>query len=153
MKRRAVYDEWGNITRYEAEQEPEPVKDRTPYYVTAGIAGSIGLILAAMWAWPQYMVYSMEMHGRAVLAEAESSRQVAVREALALKDSAQHKAAAERIRAQGVADANRIIADGLGGPEGYLRYLWIDKMATGPATVYIPTEANIPITEAGRFKP
>jgi hypothetical protein len=109
-----------------------------------------------MWGYPKYKVYSMEMHGKAVLAEAESSREVAVREALALKDSAMHKADAERIRAQGVADANETVAAGLGGPEGYLRYLAIDAMreqahSPNASTIYVATEAGIPITEASRF--
>lgn len=116
----------------------------------------LGGIGGCMWGYPKYKVYSMEMHGRAVLAEAESSREVAVREALALKDSAIHKADAERVRAQGVADANRIIANGLGGPEGYLRYLAIDGMkemarSNNTTVVYVPTDGNIPVTEATRF--
>ena len=114
------------------------------------------LIALMMWGMPKYRVYSMEMRGKALLAEAEHSRQVAVREALALKDSAEHKAEAEVIRAKGVAESNRIISDGLGGPEGYLRYLAINAMQDQAAnknstTVYIPTEAGIPITEAQRF--
>lgn len=115
--------------------------------------GGVG---GCMWGYPKYKVYSMEMHGKAVLAEAESSRQVAVREALALKDSAKYKAEAEVIRAEGVSQANRIISDGLGGPEGYLRYLAIEAMkeqagSQTATTVYVPTEAGIPITEASRF--
>lgn len=114
------------------------------------------LIVVSLWFWPKYRVYAMELHGRAVLAEAESSRQVAVREALAIKDSAKYKAEAEVIRAEGVAAANRIIAEGLGGPEGYLRYLAIDAMkeqahSANASTIYVPTEAGIPITEAMRF--
>lgn len=116
----------------------------------------LGLIIGTMWAAPQYRIYSMEMRGKAVLAEAENSRQVAVREALAMKDSALYKAEAEIIRAEGVAKANRIVAEGLGGPEGYLRYLAIEAMQKqaenkNSMTVYIPTEAGIPITEATRF--
>lgn len=115
--------------------------------------GGIG---GCMWGYPKYKVYSMEMHGKAVLAEAESSRQVAVREALALKDSAKFKAEAEVIRANGTASANKIIANGLGGPEGYLRYLAIEAMkeqaqSQNSTTIYVPTEAGIPITEASRF--
>lgn len=114
------------------------------------------LVIGSMWAFPQYRIYSMEMRGKAVLAEAENSRQVAVREALAMKDSALYKAEAEIIRAEGVAKANKIVAEGLGGPEGYLRYLAIEAMQKqaenkNSMTVYIPTEAGIPITEATRF--
>lgn len=49
-----------------------------------------------------------------------------------------------------------VIANGLGGPEGYLRYLAIQAMneqahSANSTTVYVPTEAGIPITEAARF--
>src|SRR5690606_21984987 len=94
-------------------------------FLILAVVAVIAVIAAAMWILPKYGVYRMEMKGKAILAEAESSRQVAVREALALKDSAIHKAEAERIRAQGVADANSVVAGSLGGPEGYLRYLAI----------------------------
>lgn len=124
--------------------------------IIAAIALLVLTIGGCMAGMPKYRVYSSEMAGRAVLAEAESSRQVKVREALALKDSAQYKAEAEIIRANGVAQANRIITDGLGGPEGYLRYLAIEAMreqatSENATTIYVPTEAGIPITEASRF--
>jgi regulator of protease activity HflC (stomatin/prohibitin superfamily) len=89
------------------------------------------------------------LKGQARLAEAEQSRKIAIEEAKAIKEAAQHKADAEIIRAKGVAEANRIIADGLGGSEGYLRYLWIDRMTDRSGdTVYIPTEAGLPLLEA-----
>lgn len=117
------------------------------------LGGGVG---SCMWGYPKYKVYAQEMDGKAVLAQATSSRQVAVEEAKALKDSAQYKAEAEILRASGVAEANKIVAEGLGGPEGYLRYLAIDAMkaqsaSTNATTVYVATEAGIPITEASRF--
>lgn len=113
------------------------------------IFGSVG---GCMWGYPKYRVYSSEMHGKAVLAEAESSRQVAVREALALKDSAEYKAQAEITRSRGVAEANRIIGNSLKGHDEYLRYLYIDMMHnTRNQFVYVPTEAGLPIMEASRF--
>lgn len=120
-------------------------------WATGALVLSSAIVGTLMYVVPQYGVYSQRMKGEAILAQATSERRVAVEEALALKDSAVHKAAAEAIRAQGVANANKIIADGLGGPEGYLRYLWIDKMASGPTTVYIPT-SELPVTEAARLK-
>src|SRR5688572_27372695 len=101
-----------------------------------GVVGIVALVLfvllggigGCMWGYPKYKVYSATLHGQAVLAEAESSRQVAVREALALKDSAKYKAEAEIIRSRGVATANEIIGDSLKGHDEYLRYLYIDMM-------------------------
>ena len=58
----------------------------------------------------------------------------------------------EIARAQGVAKSNEIIAGSIS--ENYLRYKWIEGLqATDDMTViYVPTEANLPIMEAGRLK-
>lgn len=86
-------------------------------------------------------VYSAQQTGAAELARAQQNRRIA-----------ELDAGAEVARARGVADANKIIADGLGGPEGYLRYLSIKAIAERQGdTIYVPTEAGIPITEASRF--
>lgn len=119
----------------------------------AGFLVIILLVTAGFWFFPTYNVWSSEMHGKAQLAEAEGNRQIAVLEAQAIKDSAQLKAEAEVIRAEGVAKANKIVADGLGGPDGYLRYLYIDMLKNdheGREIIYVPTEAGLPILEAGK---
>lgn len=113
---------------------------------------AIGALWCVIWGWQYFKVFKAEYSGKAVLAEAEYSRQVAVKEAQAKKDSAVLLAEAEVSRAEGVAKANKIIADGLGGPEGYLRYLYIHMLEENPGNqiIYIPTEAGLPILEAGR---
>lgn len=109
------------------------------------------IIPLCMYGCPQYNVWQKGLSGQARLAEAEQSRKIAIEEAKAIKESAQHKADAEVIRAGGVAQANKIIAQGLGGPEGYLRYLWIDSLTQRSGdTIYVPTEAGLPILEATR---
>ncbi len=78
-------------------------------------------------------------------------RQIRVQEAEAFRDSAVYLAEAEVLRAEGVYEANIIIADGLGGPEGYLRYLFIQALENNDQDlIYVPTEANLPILEATR---
>lgn len=100
---------------------------------------------------PQYKVYSSRLEGEARLAEADSSRRIAVREAEAKRDSAKMLAEAEIARAKGVAEANTIIGRSLQGNESYLHYLWIQNLHEGKSDViYVPTEANLPIMEAGR---
>ena len=91
------------------------------------------------------------MSGKADLANAEWSKQIAIEEAKAELESASLKAAAEVERAKGVAEANAIIGDSLKDNDAYLRYLWINGLHDGSSEViYIPTEANLPILEAGR---
>lgn len=111
------------------------------------------LVVVGMAGCPTYNVWTKEMEGKAALAEAESSRRIAVLEAQAKKDSARMLAEAEVERAKGVAEANRIIGDSLTGHDNYLRYLWITGLESGAGreTVYVPTEAGLPVLESGRL--
>lgn len=100
---------------------------------------------------PVYNVWEQGMTGRAELARAEQNRQIARFEAQAELARAEGAAQAEVARARGNAEANAIIADGLGGPEGYLEYLYIQALKDSETEViYVPTEAGLPILEAGR---
>lgn len=100
---------------------------------------------------PRYNVWAAEMEGAAELAQAEQNRKIAVLEAQAKLDSARSLADAEIARARGVAEANRIIGESLKGNESYLRYLWIQNLESGSnSVVYVPTEAGLPILEAGK---
>ncbi len=119
----------------------------------AGLAAGILVLAIVLIGYPQYRVYSQRLSGEAALAEAQSSRQVAILEARAKKESAIALADAEVIRAQGAARANKILQDSLGGPEGYLRYLQIQALQeTKAGLIYVPTEAGLPVTEARRME-
>ncbi len=121
--------------------------------VAALVIGAVLLVLVLA-GYPQYRVYSQRLAGEAALAEAQSSRQVAILEARAKKESAIALAEAEVIRAQGAAKANRILQDSLGGPAGYLRYLQIQALEeTKASLIYVPTEGGLPVTEARRLEP
>jgi len=101
---------------------------------------------------PLYNVWSKELGGKATLREAEWNRQVTIEEAKANLESEKLNALAEIERAKGVSEANVIIGESLKGNEAYLRYLWIRGLHDGSSeTIYIPTEANLPILEAGRY--
>lgn len=112
-----------------------------------------GLIAFALWGCPQYNVYSSRLEGEAELAKAEYSKRVQVQEAEGKLAAAEKLAQVEVARARGVAQANTIIGDSLKNNEAYLRYLWITDLTANskaPTVIYVPTEANIPILEAGR---
>ena len=98
---------------------------------------------------PQYNVWQQSLAGKAELQKAEYTRQVAVLEAQAKKDSAQQLADAEIIRAQGVAKANQIIGDSLKDNREYLQYLYITGLEEGSnkgnVTIYVPTEGGMPV--------
>ena len=56
----------------------------------------------------------------------------------------------EVARAQGVAQSNKIIAASI--DSNFLRYLWIQGLQSNDKqVVYVPTESNLPIMEAGRL--
>lgn len=103
-------------------------------------------------AWPPYNVWQQKLEGEAELAKANFSKQVAVQEAVAKEEAAAHLANAEVARAEGVAKANKIIGTSLKDNEAYLRWLYIEglKERTGIETIYVPTEAGLPILEAGK---
>jgi hypothetical protein len=110
----------------------------------------VGLIVLSMWGCPQYNVYQQRKAGEAKLAEAESSRQIAIKEASAKQQSASLLAQADTIRAHGIARSNQIIGQSLSQP--YLHWFWIDNIDKSNNVIYVPTEANIPIMEAGRHE-
>lgn len=106
----------------------------------------IGIILASiMYFYPKYRVYSQELRGEAALAEARSSKQVQVEQARGELESS--KLRADAIEIIGVAaqkypeyrQQEFIGAFGEAMREGS-----IDQI------IYVPTEANIPVLEAGK---
>ena len=106
---------------------------------------SVVLTIALLfWGWPKYKVYKKEMDGIAALKEAEWSKQILIEEAKAREQAA-------LMQAKAAAEANRIIGKSLKGNEEYLRYVWIKGLQDGNGErIYIPTEAGLPILEAGK---
>lgn len=102
--------------------------------------------------YPPMNIWIQESDGKAELAKADFSKQVAVQTAKAMEESATYLANAEVKRAEGVAKANAIIGNSLKNNEAYLKWLYIEglKERTNMETIYVPTEAGLPILEANR---
>lgn len=132
-------------------------------------------LLLIMLLWPKYRVYSQTLAGQAKLEEAKWSTKIVIEEARAQEqasllqaqarvtlakaqgqaelEQAKAKGMAEVERAKATADANQIIGASLKGNEEYLRYLWILGIKDGTGErIYIPTEAGLPILEAGQLR-
>ena len=129
---------------------------KTPAITPGAIIGiAIVVVLTVgtgMVGCPMYSVWHAQKAGEAELAQADQNRQIAVAQARAKAESAHFEADAEVTRATGVAKANEIIGKSLQGNEVYLRYLWINGLELNKnAVIYVPTEANLPILEAGRL--
>ncbi len=120
-----------------------------PSQIAIIVAIVIGFIILPMWGCPRYRVYTATKDGEAILAEANSSKAVAVAEAQAKLESASLLAQADTIRANGIAKSNKIIGQSL--TTAYLHWFWIDNIDKSSNVIYVPTEANLPIMEATRL--
>jgi regulator of protease activity HflC (stomatin/prohibitin superfamily) len=104
------------------------------------------LITGAMVLYPQYNVYKQRLLGQAVLAHADAAREVQVRQAQGEKEAASLRAEAIKIVGQASKDF----------PE-YRQQEFIGAFAEAVKEgkinqiIYVPTEANIPITEMRRL--
>lgn len=108
------------------------------------ILAIVVLLGALLWGVPQYRVYSQEMRGAAALAEATQNRQILIEQADAELESAEKFAQAIEIVGQAAKEY----------PE-YRQQLFIQGFSEAlqggivDQIIYVPTEAMIPITEAG----
>ncbi len=139
--------------------------DETKFVVKLFVGiGVLVLLVVVCWMafMPKYRIYRQDMAGQANLRQQEWEKKILVEQARAENDSATLKAeaqvkqavaqaSAEIERARGVAEANKIIGESLKGNEAYLKYLMIDTLKDqNTQLIYIPTEAGLPILEAGK---
>lgn len=113
-------------------------------WTTLGTLILLMLVTFGMVGCPQYNVYRQRLQGEAQLAHAHAARQILVQQAQAEKDAALLRAEAIKIVGQAAKDY----------PE-YRQQEFIGAFAEAlkegkiNQIMYVPTEANIPITEAG----
>lgn len=110
------------------------------------VVTALGLLIwLPMWGLPKYAVYQQELTGKAELARADQSRQILITQAKAEMEAAKLRATA--INIVGEASARY--------PE-YRQQEFIgafaDALRAGNITqiIYVPTESNIPVMEAGK---
>lgn len=125
--------------------------------IVAGIALFVGLVTLMMWGLPKYKVYSQELRGIADLRESEYNKQILVEEARAQEEALQMRARGEAERERIKADATSYAIEKIGvvlqENPAYLRWMWINEVAGGSGErIYIPTEAGMPILEAGALR-
>lgn len=115
-------------------------------YWLVGVFLAIFLIAVSMVVFPIWGVWASKLSGEGALARAESSRRVIVAQARAEMEAAE-------LRAKAIAIVGKAAKD---FPE-YRTQEFIGSFAhaldSGKISqiIYVPTEANIPITEAGRI--
>lgn len=111
------------------------------------ITGGVG---SCMYISPKYNVWKQEMDGKAEFAKAEQNRKIKIEEAKANLEAEKLNAQAEIERAKGAAEAIRIENGSI--TPAYIQYLWVRQQNanTNNKIIYIPTEAGLPVLEAGR---
>jgi len=121
------------------------------------IYGWIGLglfvfVAFLMWVLPMYGVWAAHKSGQADLAQAQNEQQVQVAQARGRKEAATLNKEAAIIEAEAVAKSVETIGKSLEGNIEYLQWQWINMMEQRDAgdTIYVPTEAGLPILEAAR---
>ena len=114
------------------------------------IAFILAIIVAFMFGYPKYKVWQQAMAGKAEFAKAEQNRKIKIEEARANLEAEKLNAQAEIERAKGAAKAIEI-ENGSITPT-YIQYLWVRQQTNlnDKTVIYIPTEGNLPILEAGR---
>lgn len=123
------------------------------FFFLAFLSLSLSGCEVVSWVIPPMRPWLAKVNGEAELAQATQNRQIKIQEAQAEMEAAKLKAQAEIERAKGVAEANKIIGNSLKGNEDYLRYLWIHSLGEkNDNVIYVPTEAGLPILEAGKRK-
>ena len=120
--------------------------------LSLGLAVAMGVTGLAVMGWQQVRVYTAEytvktekLIGEAEFVRAEQNRRILVEQARAEKDAALLRAEAIEIVGQAAKDYPEYrMQEFLGAFGEALQSDNIDKI------IFVPTEANIPVTEAGR---
>ena len=132
-------------------QQPKQPNTKATIAATAVICLFVlAMIAAIMFGYPRYKVWQQEMDGKAEFAKAEQNRKIKIEEARANLEAEKLNAQAEIERAKGAAKAIEI-ENGSITPT-YIQYLWVRQQTdlNNKTVIYIPTEGNLPILEAGR---
>lgn len=117
------------------------------------------IFVAVVVAWfiflyPKWNVWSSKKRGEAQLQEAMNEQRIQIAKATARKEAAEHNKAAAIIEASAVSEQIKQIGSQLTTHDLYLKWQWIKMMEERPdsSVIYVPTEASLPILEAGNRK-
>ncbi|TJZ53280.1 hypothetical protein FAZ15_18160 [Sphingobacterium olei] len=109
------------------------------------IVSALLIIFGLMFGLPQYSVWQQEMAGKARLAEATQSRQILIEQARAEKEAALLQAEAIKIMGEAAQKYPEYRKQEFIGAFGEAL-----KQGKINQIIYVPTEANIPVLEAGK---
>jgi len=116
------------------------------------------LLVWILIGYPHWRVWAAHQKGLADLAQANNDQQIQIAKAKARKEAATLNKDAAIIEAEAVSAQIEKIGQQLTTHDLYLRWQWIEMMKAhaeheeGTTVIYVPTEANLPVLEATRFK-
>lgn len=128
--------------------------DLTSMLISGGLASLFAILLWSLVGYPKWRVWAAHQAGLADLQRAKNEQQIQVSVAQGRLDAAELNKQAAVIEAQAVALQIKEIGEQLTKHDLYLRWQWIkmmEEIETDSSVIYVPTEANLPILEAGRF--
>lgn len=118
------------------------------------LAFVIAILVWFLIGYPKWRVWAAHQAGLADLQRAKNEQQIQVAKAQGRLDAAELNKQAAVVEAQGVALQIKEIGEQLTRHDLYLRWQWIkmmEEMDIENQVIYVPTEANLPVLEAGRF--
>lgn len=157
-----VVDNAGNIQQIIGEIPCEVVKSTLTDFVTAhpwmvvGMVVLVLILLGIIWSLvfePVWNVWASKKKGEATLQEALNSQRVQLAEAEARKEAANLNKDAAIIEASAVGEQIKTIGSELKEHNLFLQWQQIEMMKSHKGSIiYVPTEAGLPILEAGKRK-
>jgi regulator of protease activity HflC (stomatin/prohibitin superfamily) len=114
----------------------------------------LALILWSLFGYPIWRVWASQKQGEADLQQAHKEQQIQVSKAQGRLDAAELNKKAAIVEAEAVSAQIEKIGKQLTEHDLYLKWQWIKMMEERPesSVIYVPTEANLPILEAGARK-
>ncbi len=122
-------------------------------YLISGVVFVVAVTLFFMVVLPPYNVWSSRKAGEADFAEAQGEQRIQLARAESRLHAAENNKKAAIIEAEAVAAQIKMIGEGLTTHDLYLRWQWIKMMEERNSksdTIYVATEAGLPILEASR---
>jgi len=120
--------------------------------ITGFLLVLVAILVIWLWGFPIYRVWYAHQKGLADLARAQNEQQIQVAQANGRLMAAEANKKAAIVEAEAVAKQVEVIGTNLQKHDLYLRWQWIKMMEDREGeTIYVPTEANLPILEATRL--
>ncbi len=112
----------------------------------------VAAVAWVLFGYPVWKVWASQKQGEADLQQAHKEQQIQVSKAQGRLDAAKLNKEAAVIEAEAVSAQIEKIGAQLTEHDLYLKWQWIKMMEDRPdsSVIYVPTEANMPILEAGK---